>query len=216
MRGSESRPRTDPLEPPVTPTLRSGRKAPVPKQKRPGPYRVPPREQRNGLLIVNTGDGKGKTTAALGLLLRATGRGMRAGMFQFVKRMTDAGEHRAAEVLGVEIIPLGDGCTLGRDDLEDDAELARSGWARCDRLLTEGEYDVLILDELPLPLAWGWLNIDDVLRSLAGRPRGTHVVITGRNAPQALIDAADLVTDMRVIKHPLREQGILAQAGIDV
>ena len=178
---------------------------------------MPPREQRHGLLIVNTGDGKGKTTAALGLLLRATGRGMRAGMFQFVKRMTDAGEHRAAQLLGVEIIPLGDGCTLGRDDHRRRSPRSRApAGLGVTALLTEGEYDVLILDELTLPLAWGWLDTDDVLRSLVGRPRGTHVVITGRDAPQALIDAADLVTDMRVIKHPLRDQGIRAQAGIDV
>ena len=183
MTDSES-PLADPLAPPVPSTPRGGRKAPVPKQKRPGPYRVPPREQRHGLLIVNTGDGKGKTTAALGLLLRASGRGMRAGMFQFVKRMTDAGEHRAAQRLGVEIIPLGDGCTLDRDDVRDDADAARAGWARCDALLTTGEYDVLILDELTLPLAWGWLDTEAVVRSLNARPRGTHVVVTGRHAPR--------------------------------
>ena len=119
--------RSDPLAPPETPAPASGRKAPVPKRKKPGPYRVPPREQRHGLFIVNTGDGKGKTTAALGLLLRARGREMRVAMYQFVKRLTDAGEHRAAARLGLEIVALGAG------GLADDATLARDGWQRCKR-----------------------------------------------------------------------------------
>jgi cob(I)alamin adenosyltransferase len=137
-------------------------------------------------------------------------------MYQFVKRMDDGGEHRTAKRLGVEILPLGVGCTLGRDDVRDDAELARIGWERCRALITDGAYDVLILDELTLPLAWGWLAVDDVVEALRDRPSGTHVVITGRAAPQALIDAADLVTEMRTIKHPYADRGLRAQAGVDV
>jgi cob(I)alamin adenosyltransferase len=208
--------RSDPLAKPERPESTSGRKAPVPKRKRPGPYRVPPRAQRHGLLIVNTGDGKGKTTAALGLLLRASGRGMRVGMFQFVKSLTNGGEHRAAPRLGIEIIPLGDGCALGHDDTSDAAAIALAGWAKCRDLIAAGEYDVLILDELTLPIKWGWLDGAAVIAAMKERPVGTHIVITGRNASQELIDAADLVTDMTVIKHPLREQKIHAQAGIDV
>lgn len=211
--------RIDPLAQPEQTITSTGRKSAVPKRKRPGPYRVPPREQRDGLLIVNTGDGKGKTTAALGLLLRATGRGMRVGMFQFVKRLDDGGEHRAARLLGVDIIPLGAGCTQGEHrehQRADGAALARAGWERCARLLSDGEYDVLILDELTLPIAWGWLDHETVLGAIAARPRGTHVVVTGRYAGEPLIDAADLVTDMRVLKHPLRDRGITAQAGVDV
>lgn len=208
--------RNDPLEPPEQTTPSTGRKAPVPKQKKPGSYRVPPREQRHGLLIVNTGDGKGKTTAALGLLLRASGRGMRVAMYQFVKRLTDAGEHRAARRLGIEITPLGAGCTRGSGATTNGEALARSGWAQCETLLASGEYDVLILDELTLPMAWGWLDRAAVLAAIAGRPRGTHVVVTGRHAPDELIDAADLVTDMRVLKHPFEDRGLTAQAGIDV
>ena len=208
--------RTDPLAPPERPSPASGRKAPVPKQKQPGKYRVPPRENRHGLVIVNTGDGKGKTTAALGLLLRATGRNMRAAMYQFVKRMDDGGEHRTAKRLGVEILPLGAGCTLSREDLTDDQALARAGWEHCRQLTSDGAYDVLILDELTLPLAWGWLDTNEVVDVLRSRPAGTHVVITGRHAPQALIDAADLVTDMRMIKHPYADRGLRAQAGVDV
>jgi cob(I)alamin adenosyltransferase len=208
--------RTDPLEAPKRPTPKNGRKAPVPKQKKPGKYRVPPRMDRHGLVIVNTGDGKGKTTAALGLLLRATGRRMSAAMYQFVKRMDDGGEHRTATRLGVDILALGAGCTLGREDVREDAELARLGWERCRALITEGVYDVLVLDELTLPLAWGWLDVEDVVAALQARPIGTHVVITGRSAPQRLIDAADLVTDMRVVKHAFTDRGLRAQAGIDV
>src|SRR5215471_1772834 len=121
--------RSDPLAPPETPSPSSGRKAPVPKQKKPGPYRVPPREQRHGLLIVNTGDGKGKTTAALGVLLRAAGRGMRVGMFQFIKSAdTRYGEHVAADKLGVDIIPLGDGFTWLSENIDGDRRLAEAGW----------------------------------------------------------------------------------------
>lgn len=209
-------PRNDPLAPPERPAPANGRKAPVPKQKRPGKYRVPPRRDRHGLVIINTGDGKGKTTAALGLLLRAAGRKMRVAMYQFVKRMDDGGEHRTAKRLGVDILALGAGRTLGREDVVEDAELARVGWQECRRLIAEGAYDVLILDELTLPLAWGWVDTNDVIATLKARPVGTHVAITGRDAPQALIDAADLVTDMRMIKHPYGDRGLRAQAGIDV
>jgi cob(I)alamin adenosyltransferase len=214
-------PRNDPLTPPDRPTPRSGRKAPIPKRKKPGPYRVPPRDDRHGLFIVNTGDGKGKTTAALGLLLRATGRGMTVGMFQFVKRMDDGGEHRAAKRLGVEIIPLGAGCTLadeppGDHPLNDDASLAREGWLTCRSLIRDGAYDVLILDELTLPISWGWIAVEDVVATIQNRATGTHVVVTGRHAPDAVIAAADLVTDMHMIKHPFHTVRLRAQAGIDV
>lgn len=209
--------RTDPLAAPVTPTPSNGRKAPVPKRKRPGPYRVPPREQRHGLVIVNTGDGKGKTTAALGLLLRASGRDMRVGMFQFIKSAeTRYGEHVAADRLGVEIIPLGDGFTWLSENIAEDRALAARGWERVLAVLASGEFDVLILDELTYCLKFGWLDEAEVLDALRERPAGTHVVITGRDATPALIALADLVTEMRMIKHPYRDQGIAAQPGIEL
>lgn len=212
----ELEPRTDPLAAPKTAMAANGRKVPTPKQKRPGAYRVPPRKDRHGLLIVNTGHGKGKTTAALGLMLRAYGRDMSVAMYQFVKRLDNTGEHRVARKLGIEMVALGAGCTLDRADVTDDSSRARAGWELCAQHLAAGTYDVLLLDELTLPLKWGWLDEAAVIRALQERPTGTHVVITGRDASQALIDAADLVTDMQVIKHPLREQGIKAQGGIDV
>jgi cob(I)alamin adenosyltransferase len=206
----------DPARAPEAPPARK-RKAPVPKKKRPGPYRVPPRESRNGLVIVNTGDGKGKSTAALGLLLRATGRDMRVGMFQFIKSAeTLYGEHVAAARLGVEIVPLGDGFTWLSDNLDEDRSLAAIGWARCREAIRGGEFDVLIFDELTYPLNYGWLDTAEVLADIRGRPAGTHVVVTGRNAPDALVEMADLVTEMRLVKHPYRDQGIGAQPGIEL
>lgn len=210
--------RNDPLTPPepVDPG-KSGRKAPVPKRKQPGRYRVPPRENRHGLVIVNTGDGKGKSTAALGILLRAAGRDMKVGMWQFVKSAPgNYGEHVAAERLGVRITPLGDGFTWLSEDIEADRALAEQGWSVCRDALRGGEYDVLIFDEMTYPLRFGWLDTDEVLREIRDRPRGTHVVVTGRNAPEPLVEMADLVTEMKLVKHPYREQGIGAQPGIEL
>lgn len=209
----------DPSLPPAesgTPSP-TGRRAPRPKQKRPGPYRVPPRERRHGLLIVNTGHGKGKTTAALGVLLRAAGRGMRVGMFQFIKSAANPyGEHVAAATLGVEIVPLGDGFTWLSDDLAADRALAEAGWARCQAALAGGEYDVLIFDEMTYAFNYGWLDVEEVIAAIQARPVGTHVIVTGRDAPDALVAAADLVTEMRLIKHPYEAQGIGAQPGIEL
>lgn len=209
--------RTDPLGPSERPASTKGRKAPIPKQKHTGKYRVLPREKRHGLVIVNTGDGKGKTTAALGLLLRASGHDLSIGMFQFIKNATTRyGEHIAAERLGVQIVPLGDGFTWLSDNIAEDRALAEQGWARVADALAAGTFDVLILDELTYCLKFGWLDTTMVVDAIRARPAGTHVIVTGRDAPQALIDAADTVTEMRVIKHPYRDQGIGAQPGIEL
>lgn len=209
--------RDDPGATPEPVAPRTGRRAPVPKKKRPGPYRVPPREQRSGLLIVHTGDGKGKSTAALGMLMRGVGREMKVGMWQFVKSAENPyGEHRAAERLGVEIVALGDGFTWLSENLEQDRALAERGWALCRDAIRSGEYDILIFDELTYPLRFGWLAMDEVLREIRERPAGTHVIVTGRGAPDPLVEAADLVTEMRLVKHPYREQGIGAQPGIEL
>ena len=207
----------DPARAPDDTPAPGKRRPPRPKKKQPGPYRVPPRERRHGLLIVNTGHGKGKTTAALGLLLRAAGRGMRVGMFQFIKSAANPyGEHVAAARLGVEIIPLGDGFTWLSENIEADRGLAAAGWTRCRDALAGGEFDVLILDELTYALNYGWLDTAEVLAAIGARPAGTHVVVTGRDASEALVAAADLVTEMRLVKHPYREQGIGAQPGIEL
>lgn len=192
-------------------------KAPRPKTRTPGAYRVPPREQRNGLVIVNTGNGKGKTTAALGVLLRATGRDMKVAMLQFIKTSdVDRGEHIAARRLGVEIIPMGAGFTWLSEEIEKDQALARECWNRCKDALHSGDFDIVIFDELTYALSYKWLTHDEVLPEIAARPKGTHVIITGRNATPELIEFADLVTDMQEIKHPYRTQGIGAQPGIEL
>lgn len=168
-----------------------------------------------GLVIVNTGHGKGKTTAALGLLMRAWGRDMKVVMLQFIKAATaNWGEIKAARKMGVEIIPMGGGFTWRSKDAERDKELARECWEQCKAKMLSGQYDIVILDEMTYAFHYGWLSLDEVIDTLRSRPPMQHVVITGRDAPQALIDFADLVTEMRKIKHPL-DQGIRAQAGIE-
>jgi cob(I)alamin adenosyltransferase len=168
-----------------------------------------------GLVIVHTGNGKGKTTAALGLLLRAWGREMRVIMFQFIKAKTgNWGEIRAAQKLGIEIVPLGDGFTWNSDDLARDRALALEGWQLCREKIENGRYDIVILDEMTYCFSYGWLELEAVLETLRNRPEGQHVVITGRDAPEALIGFADLVTEMREIKHPYHA-GVKAQKGIE-
>ncbi len=171
--------------------------------------------ERQSLVIVYTGEGKGKTTAALGLLLRAWGRGLRVGMFQFIKSTTsNYGETRAAKRLGLELVSLGGGFTWLSKDIDRDRALAEQQWARCREHIASGEFDVVILDEFTYPLAYRWLPVDEVIDFLRQRPAGLHIVITGRDAPSELIDFADLVTEMRELKHPF-QRGVKAQAGID-
>ena len=178
-------------------------------------HRRRPDRRAKGLTIVYTGDGKGKTTAALGLVLRATGQGLRAAMFQFVKAKSgNWGETRAGKTLGVEIVPLGAGFTWTSADLDKDRALAREGWEQCRAAIEEGGYDLVVLDEITYCFAFGWLDLDEVLDVLRRRPEGQHVVLTGRGAPEPLLDYADLVTEMREVKHPFHA-GIKAQKGIE-
>ncbi len=174
-----------------------------------------PGKTRQALVVVNTGDGKGKTTAALGVLLRAWGRGYNVCMLQFIKSTTsNYGENRAAKKIGLEIIALGGGFTWLSKDIEKDKALARELWEQCKAKIASGEYDIVALDEFTYPLAYGWLPVDDVIAFLKERPARTHVIITGRDAPQELIDYADLVTEMREVKHPF-QHGLKAQPGIE-
>ena len=171
---------------------------------------------RRGLLIVNTGHGKGKTTAALGTLLRAWGQGMRVCVIQFVKSETFRyGEAKAAVRLGLEWHTLGEGWTFGRDDLTSAAQAARQAWAVAQERIASGRYDLILLDEFTYPLRFGWLDPTEVLAWLEeNRPPSLHVIITGRDALPALVEAADLVTDMRKVKHPF-DKGIKGQRGIE-
>jgi cob(I)alamin adenosyltransferase len=136
-------------------------------------------------------------------------------MFQFIKAKSgNWGESRAAQTLGVDIVPLGSGFTWTSTDLERDRALAREGWQRCRQAIESGQYDLVVLDELTYCFTFGWLELEEVLDVLRRRPAGQHVVITGRDAPPALLDFADLVTEMREIKHPFAA-GVKAQKGIE-
>jgi cob(I)alamin adenosyltransferase len=171
---------------------------------------------RKGILIVHTGNGKGKTTAALGMALRAAGHGMRTLILQFIKGAWPYGELEAFERLGeVKIQPLGTGFTWTKESMDEDRELARAGWERAADEIRKGDYDMIVLDELNYVLHYGLLPLESVIEALKNRPQNLHVVVTGRNAPDELIHLADLVTEMRLIKHPYRDQGIKAQEGIE-
>ncbi len=171
---------------------------------------------KKGLLIVNTGDGKGKTTAALGMVLRAWGRGFRICVIQFIKAKTGQwGEVKAAKKLGIEWHTTGDGFTWTSKDMDETAARARHGWEIAKQKIASGNYDLIVLDEFTYTMVYEWLNTDEVMEWLRlHRPPNLHLVITGRSAPDALIAQADLVTEMKVIKHPY-ELGIQAQAGVE-
>ena len=171
---------------------------------------------RKGLVIVNTGDGKGKSTAALGLMLRAWGRDFRICVIQFIKAETGRwGEVRAAAKLGIEWHSTGDGFTWTSKDMDETARRAVRGWELAQDKIRSGQFDLIVLDEFTYPLHFGWLDAMQVVDWLrTNRPPELHLVITGREAPQAIIEYADLVTEMRAIKHPF-EQGVKAQAGIE-
>ena len=172
---------------------------------------------KKGLVIVNTGNGKGKTTAALGLIFRAWGRGMRVCLIQFIKNEeAKFGEHKAAKKLEIEIISCGDGFTWLSKDLDESASLARHGWEVAQQKIASGNYDLIVLDEITYCFKFGWLNFVEVRQWLeAHKPPMLHLVMTGRGASDELIAYADLVTEMQLIKHPFNDQGIRAQAGIE-
>jgi cob(I)alamin adenosyltransferase len=175
-------------------------------------------EQTRGLLMVHTGNGKGKTTCALGLMMRAAGRGLNCCMIQFMKSRNDRyGEHESAEKLGIEVHTMGDGFTWDTKNPEQDRATARASWALCVEKLRSGEYDLLVFDELVYVLSYEMLPTEEVLEEIArvrAEQPALHIVLTGRDAPAALVEAADLVTEMREVKHPF-QQGIRAQQGIE-
>ncbi|MEM8857609.1 MAG: cob(I)yrinic acid a,c-diamide adenosyltransferase [Chloroflexota bacterium] len=172
---------------------------------------------RKGLVIVNTGEGKGKTTAALGVMTRAWGRNMKVGLMQFVKHEKARwGEIKAVEKMEIERIGFGDGWTWTSKDMDVTEARAVAGWEVAKEKVLSGEYEILILDEFTYPLHFGWLDTNEVVRWLKeNKPEMMHLIITGRYAPKELVEYADLVTEMKNIKHPFERQGILAQKGIE-
>jgi cob(I)alamin adenosyltransferase len=167
------------------------------------------------LLLVNTGDGKGKSSAAFGVMLRALARGWKVAVVQFVKSGGwKVGEEQIGRQLGVTWVNAGDGFTWDSEDLEHDRALAREGWATAASIIAAGEHRLVILDELTYLVNWQWIDGDAVVAALVGRPTDVSVIVTGRDAPQALIDVADTVTEMRKVKHAY-DQGVAAKRGID-
>jgi len=178
---------------------------------------VAEKQLEKGLLIVHTGKGKGKTTAAFGMAVRAIGHGMKVGIVQFVKGAMATGEKAVFDAFpdSIEFKPMGEGFTWNTQDRARDIAVTREAWEEVKRMIADPSYQLVIADELNIVLRYDYLPLEEVLEALAGRPERTHVVITGRNAPEALIGAADLVTEMTQVKHPFREQGVKAQAGIE-
>jgi cob(I)alamin adenosyltransferase len=169
-----------------------------------------------GLLIVHTGKGKGKSTAAFGMVMRGIGHGFKVAVVQFVKGKWETGERVVLEHFPdqVEIHTMGEGFTWETQDRTRDIAAARTAWETAKRLIADPSYRMVLLDELNIVLRYDYLPIEEVVEVLAARPEGSHVIVTGRNAKDELLEVADLVTEMEMVKHPFRD-GVKAQAGIE-
>lgn len=182
--------------PPVEPPRRATRKA-------------------TSLVLVNTGDGKGKSTAAFGTAMRASAAGWRVCVVQFVKSGTwRTGEQKASATLGIDWWTTGDGFTWDSSDMDETEAVAREGWRTASNLLASGDHRLIVLDEITYPMNWGWIPIAEVVDEIVARPAHVSVVATGRDAPAELIAIADTVTEMRNEKHAF-DQGVRAMRGID-
>ncbi len=168
-----------------------------------------------GLLLILTGNGKGKSSSAFGMVARALGHGMKVGVVQFIKNRTDTGEEGFFSKLpGVEWHVMGDGFTWDTQNREQDTRTAQAAWEVARRMLQDASFDLVVLDELTYTIQYGYLDAEVIVRDLQGRPEMQHVVITGRGAQPALIEIADTVTDMHPVKHAY-EAGIRAQKGVE-
>ncbi|ELR97689.1 cob(I)yrinic acid a,c-diamide adenosyltransferase [Gloeocapsa sp. PCC 73106] len=174
-------------------------------------------QDSKGLIIVNTGNGKGKTTAALGMVLRSLGHGYRVAIVQFIKGAWEPAEKAILSQWEqqLEFYAMGEGFTWETQDRERDISKATEAWHKALTFLLNPEYQLVLLDEINVALKLGYLNLEEVIAALVQKPPQTHVILTGRGAPPALVEIADLVTEMKLIKHPFREQGIKAQPGIE-
>ena len=179
--------------------------------------RVEERNKEKGLILVFTGPGKGKTTAALGLVLRTLGHGHRVAVVQFIKGGWEPGEARALRSFGDQVAwhALGEGFTWETKDRERDQQLVGEAWEKALSYLRNPEIQLVVLDELNVALKLGYIDVNTVLAGLMERPELTHVAVTGRGAPKELVEKADLVTEMKLLHHPFREQGVKAQVGIE-
>ena len=178
--------------------------------------RIAAAQEEKGLLMVHTGAGKGKTTAALGMAIRCLGHGMNVAMVQFIKGAIDTAEERILKSFGQQVVFLrmGEGYTWETQDRERDAQVAQKAWAEVEKILQDPSFGMVILDELNIAIHHEYVSLEQVLKAVAQRPPSLHVVITGRGAKPELIEAADLVSEMKMIKHPFRN-GIKAQKGVE-
>lgn len=175
----------------------------------------PPARRVPSIVLLNTGDGKGKSTAAFGTLMRSVSRGWTCLVVQFMKSgKWRVGEEEVARRLGVEWFTIGDGFTWDSEDLDRSAAIARKAWDAAEAALGSGRYDLVVLDEVTYPVSYGWVDGERVWAAIRGRSPETNVICTGRNAPEALIDLADTVTEMRKVKH-VYETGVRAKRGLD-
>jgi cob(I)alamin adenosyltransferase len=177
---------------------------------------VASKTEERGLLVVHTGKGKGKTTAAMGMAMRCVGHGMKVGIVQFVKGVWDTGERRVLAAFPDLCVmrAMGEGFTWDTQDLQRDIAAARGAFEMAKEMIADSSFRMVILDELNIVLRYGYLPLDEVLQVLRDKPRDLHVVVTGRNAKEELIEAADLVTEMTLVKHPFRS-GVKAQPGVE-
>jgi cob(I)alamin adenosyltransferase len=170
-----------------------------------------------GLIIVNTGNGKGKTTAALGMVMRSLGHGYRVAIIQYIKGAWEPAEKAVLSKFSdqLEFHAMGEGFTWDTQDRDRDIQMAKLAWEKSLSYIVDDAYRLILLDEINVALKLGYLDASEVLAGLEQKPANTHVILTGRGVPAAIIDRADLVTEMNPIKHPFREQGIKAQPGIE-
>jgi len=186
------------------------------KQKAARDRMLATKTREKGLLMVHTGKGKGKTTAAMGLAMRAIGNGMKVGIVQFVKGKWETGERHVLEAFPdqVEIRVMGEGFSWDSQDRQRDIAAANAAWEMAKEMIADLQFGLVVLDELNIPLRYDHLDINEVVAGLKAKPEGLHVVVTGRNAKDELIEAADMVTDMTMVKHHFRDD-VKAQKGIE-
>ncbi len=179
--------------------------------------RIARADKEQGVLLVLTGPGKGKSSSGFGMLARALGHGMKVGVVQFIKGKFSTGEEAFFRDLpGVDYHVMGEGYTWDTQDRNRDVEAAEAAWEVARHMLADERYQLVLLDELNIALRHDYLDLDRVLDDLQGRPAMQHVVVTGRHAPQQLIELADTVTEMKVVKHAFKDQGIKAQKGVEL
>ncbi len=179
--------------------------------------RLAEKTQEKGLIIVNTGNGKGKTTAALGMVMRSLGHGYKVAIVQFIKGAWEPAEKAVLSKWSdqLEFHAMGEGFTWDTQNRERDIEKATAAWTTSLEYILNPEYRLVLLDEINIALKLGYLEVDTVIAGLSRKPTDSHVILTGRGAPEQLIAIADLVTEMSLVKHPFREQGVKAQPGIE-